>query len=818
MLATSAAATAFAQGEQLPAPAARDAVGGWQDIVVTAQRRDERAQDVPITITAFSNERMQQQGITQAQDLQGTVPSLVVGLGNQGAREAQSFTIRGQGATLQASPGVVIYMNEVPLPAAISVNQQGGPGNFVDLENMQVLNGPQGTLFGRNTTGGAVLLVPRKPTNEFEGYVQAKIGSYDNREFEGAINLPLVDDKVLLRVSGAYQDRDGFTRDIVWNKDRDDLHWYSGRVGLTLRPSETFENYTMVYGAYSRNNGTGQIHRGFNIAGLAASGACVEGPTVPGVVASCDVYRAADAEAEALGPRRTAYSTDAFQKTKTWGASNTSALELNDELTLRNIVSYQHFRTSFAVDNDATVLQLDEYDTPRFPAAGQVTLPGDGTPINYLPPSATTPRDNFRTITEELQLQGSLLDKRLIFTVGGFYFDQRPTGQQGAAVYGYCPAAFTGLCDVYRLNYAVTTKSKALYAQSTIDLGLLTPALQNLKITGGFRYTWDNISGSANYYLPLNSTPETFFCIGDNSVATNLNQCQFDANLKTRAPTWTIGADYRFSPDLMVYVKASRGYKAGGINTNAVFENTRTFQPENVTSYEGGVKTNFTIAGMPTRLNATYYYLDYKNIQRAAADYNPTTVALGARVLGATARIQGVELEASVRPFPGLEVGGNFSYTDAKYKKYEFTANLPMVDCSGGLIGMGQTAVLTCIPFSGVAPYIYNFHVAAEKPLGDNLGTISIFANYSHTSSQNTSANDLPGSEPGEKLEPYGTLSLSVDWRKIAGSDLDLGFYATNLTNKLYRIGNPNLYNSLNYWSTIYGQPRMYGVRARYSF
>ena len=827
MLTISAAShPAFAQStpsaqQTVPAPTDEP-----HDIVVTAQRREERAQDVPIAITAFPNERLRQQGINQAQDLQGSVPSLVVGTSGQGVREAQSFTIRGQGATIQASPGVIIYLNEVPLPAAVSLNQQGGPGNFVDLENMQVLNGPQGTLFGRNTTGGAVLLVPKKPTNDFEGNVQAKIGNYDNRELEGAINLPLINDKVLLRVAGAYQDRDGFTRDVVWNKDRDNLHWYSGRVGLTLRPGETFENYTMAYGAFSSNNGTGQIHRAFNIEGLKSivdgqgnpAPFCYEGPTVPGAIASCDVYRGATANAQALGPRQTAYSTDTFQKTKTWGITNTSTFDLSDQIVVRNIFSYQHFRTNFAVDNDATVLQQDEYDAPRFPAAGQVTLPGDGTPVEYSPPGTSTSRDSFRTITEELQLQGSLLDQRVAFTVGGFYFNQKPTAAQGAQVYVFCPPAFTGYCPPSRLNYAVTNKSKALYAQSTVDLGIITPALDKLKITGGFRYTWDTISGSAAYFQPLGSAPPSFLCFDDYSTVADPVACQFQAKLKTRAPTWALGLDYRLSPDMLVYAKVSHGYKAGGINTNAVFPDTQTFQPEDITSYEGGVKTDFRIAGVPTRFNATYYHLDYQNIQRAAGDFNPTTTAVGARVLGASARIPGVEIDGSIRPFPGVEIGGNFSYTDAKYTKFEYTATLPTADCSGGVVGTGQTAVFTCLPFSGVAPYIYSFYISAEQPLGNNLGTIATFVSYSHTSAQHTLSAQAPGSEPGEKLNAFGTFSLSVDWRNIAGSKLDVGFYATNLTNKLYRIGNTNVFNSVNYWSSVYGEPRMYGLRARYNF
>ena len=789
--------------------------GGSSEIVVTAQRREERAQNVPISITAFSSDRLQQQGIVQAQDLQGSVPSLTVGTSGQGSREAQSFTIRGQGATLQASPGVVVYRNEVPLPSPISLNQQGGPGNFVDLQNMQILNGPQGTLFGRNTTGGAVLLVPQKPTDNFGGYAQAKIGAYDNREFEGAINIPIMSDKVLLRVTGAYQDRDGFTKDVVWNKRRDDLHWYSGRVGLILRPTETFENYTLAYGAYSSNNGTGQINRGFNIDGLKLYNFCYDGPTVPGAIASCDVYRAAEAEAEERGPRKTAFSTDTYQKTKTWGVTNTSALDLSDTLKLRNIVSYQRFQTRFAVDNDGSIFQQDEYDARRFPATGQVTLPGDGTPVEYLPPALTIPRDRFRTITEELQLQGNLLDDKLNFTVGGFLFDQRPTGSQGATVYGFCPAAFTGFCDSQRLSYAITTKSKALYGQATLDLGVFAPSLDGLKITGGYRYTWDTISGTSAYYTPLTAEPGTFAC-SDGSLVTDAVQCQFDAKLKTGAPTWTAGIDYRVSPDLLVYGKVSRGYKAGGINTNAVFVNTRTFQPEKVTSYEGGFKSDFNVAGVKTLLNVSYYYLDYKNIQRAAPDVNGAL--LGAQILGAAARVQGVEVEGSIRPIPGLEIGGNFSYTDAKYKRYEYTTNLAVFDCSGNEIQPLSKVNLGCVPFSGVAPYTYSFHVAAEQPLPDQMGTIAMFLNYSHTSSQHTAATALPGTEPGEKLEDFGTLSLSLDWRRVANSNLDLGFYATNLTNNLYRIGNSNLFNTYLYSSTIFGEPRMYGVRARYTF
>lgn len=805
---------------------ARNAPGS--EIVVTAQRRNERAQDVPIAITAFSSGRLQQQGVTQAQDLQATVPSLVVGNNGNPSREAQSFTIRGQGATFQASPGVVVYLNEVPLPAAISIPQQGGPGNFVDLENVQVLNGPQGTLFGRNTTGGAVLLVPKKPTHRFEGYVQAKLGNYANKEFEGAINLPIVEDKILLRVAGAYQDRRGYTYDVIWNTDRDNLHWYSGRVGLTLKPFEDFENYTMAYGAFSKNHGAGIINNALNIAGLQTltdtagnpTPFCYEGPSIPGAIASCDVYRAATADAVGRGPRQTAHGVDSFQRTKTWGLTNTSTLNLTDELTLRNIISYQRFKVNYSVDSDGTVFQFDDGDPRKFPAPGRATLPDDGTPITYLnATSARVPRDDLKVFTEELQLQGNLFDKLLTFTVGAFLFDQRPAGEQGAGTVGFCPAIFTGsdvACPGYDIRYAITNNSKALYAQATLDLGLISPALDKLKITGGYRHTWDKITGTSRYFLAF---PGGAFCLDSSALVNDPTQCGFAATLKTNAPTWNVGIDYRAAPELLLYGKISRGYKAGGVNANAVFANTRTFTPEFVTSYEAGFKSDVRIAGMPLRLNGTYYYLNYSDIQRATGDFNPDTGAGGAQILKADARIQGIEAEASLRPFPGLEVGGTFSYTDAKYKRYEFQPNIPVQDCSGNLVTPTGTAVLTCLPFQYVSPYIYSVHVSAERQLGGNLGTISLFLNYAHSASQHTEATVVPvDQKPQEQLNAFGTLSLSINWRNVGGSRLDIGFYGTNLTNNLYRVSNANTYSSQLYGATLYGEPRMYGARLRYAF
>jgi iron complex outermembrane recepter protein len=818
------AATGLATPALAQTPAPADDYTMLDDIVVTATRREERNQDVPIQITAFSAERLEQQGISDEQDLQANVPSLTVGPNGQAAREAPSFTLRGLGATFQASPGVVVYFNEVPLASAITVSQQGGPGNFVDLENMQVLAGPQGTLFGRNTTGGAVLLVPRKPTNTFEGWIQGRLGNYEAKELEGAINIPIVDDKLLVRVVGAMHDREGYTRDVVWNKDRDDKNWYSGRLGVTFRPTETVENYLMLFGSKSDTNGAGLIHKGFNLDGLKALNFCYEGPTIPGAIASCDVYRAATANADALGPRRTALSTDVKQETETWGAINTTSFELNDNLTLRNIVSFQQFKSYFSYDGDATVLQQHDVVPANLPAPGQATLPGDGTPLIYLNElTRELPRDDFRTITEELQLQGVFFDGKLTTTVGGFYFDQRPTGPQGGGTVLYCPAAFTGFCAPSDGQVYVQQKSTALYAQGTLDLGVFTETLDGLRLTAGYRHTWDKIIGWNTGWNTGRSPAGTVVCSATGAVvptAQAFDACRFTGILESDAPTWTVGLDYKVRPNLMVFAKASRGYKSGGFNPFAVFENTTTFAPEEVTSYEAGFKSDFRVADMPLRLNATVFNMDYQGIQRATGDFNAATGAGGARTVNADATIKGIEIEASIRPTSWLEIGGNFSKTDAEYDEYRFVANSGQEDCNG-MVAPGGVADMSCLPFQYVAPEIWSLHAAVDIPIPEDMGTLSFFANYSHTAAQYTEAVQLSKNQPGAYLEPFGLLNLSLDWNDLAGSGVDVGLWATNVTDETYRISNTDVFQQnggLLYWSTLYGEPRMYGVKVRYKF
>ena len=245
-----------------------------EEITVTARRREESLYAVPVAVTALSPGDIRARGIQTAEDLQNYVPSLNVS--SSVTRDDYTFSLRGMGPTGGSGPGavlagggtgVVTYFADVPTSGA-------GPGLFYDLESVQVAAGPQGTLFGKNTTGGAVLFVPKKPVNDFEGSVEYGMGDYNMKTATAVVNVPLVDDKVLLRVAGQFLDRDGFTIDrgpYFAGKDYDNRDYWALRATLLLRPFDNLENTTIFSALHSEGNGDGFVLTAVNPAGAFGS-------------------------------------------------------------------------------------------------------------------------------------------------------------------------------------------------------------------------------------------------------------------------------------------------------------------------------------------------------------------------------------------------------------------------------------------------------------------------------------------------------------------------------------------------------------------
>ena len=725
---------------------------GLEEIVVTARRREEKLQSVPLSVTAFSQADLQQENIQTAGDLQHFVPSLQV---SGVSRNSQTFTIRGLGdSNLSAGglPNVLTYFAEVPIAvdgALLGAGGGGGPGLYYDLENLQVLKGPQGTLFGRNVDGGAILLSPRKPTDDFSGYAQLTLGDYNLHEVQAAVNVPLIAEKLLMRVAGDFNQRDGFTKDVSNGKDLDNRDYWAGRVSLVWRPTDDIEDYLVYNSLYSHTNATSVILGAIKPGGLEE------------LFFPPSLFQAALAEQQRLGPREQIGNiADPIDKTYTFSIINTTKWDISDNITLKNIFGYQEFKN----------LNRESFTGTSIPLAF------DSAPYGW--------DWNQAQYDEEFQIQGKSLDERLTWTTGAFYEyshpifapsapDTLPSSQQ--TLFGFPDNV--ELRDVQR--------SRAIYAQGTYDLGGLIPLLDGLKFTGGYRYTWDDRSTTyKNIHAALG-------CL----LGGVLPNCESSLDGTFKAPTWTVGLDYQLDPDTLLYVTARRGYRSGGFNPQAQAGNFE-FKPEYVTDVEIGVKADWQVDDVKVRTNVSAYQTDYKDIQLNLSNIN----AAGTSTLNAAAAtVQGVEFEGHIVPITGLDVGLTYAWYKGTFDSFlptVFLAEQPQH------VGLSPTNKLSINP-------------RYTLPIDPALGTMSISVAYTYQSSVPVST---VGGDPLGRQAPYGLLNVNADWNDIMGQPVDLSFFMTNATDKLYKVGAFSLYNSLGATGAIYGEPRMFGFQARYRF
>ncbi|MDK2760240.1 MAG: TonB-dependent receptor [Sphingopyxis sp.] len=745
-------AAALAQTETPPAEQASPTDGSeLGDIIVTARRREENLQSVPIAVTAFTQEGIAQKGITDRTSLADNTPSLFTINGGY-PREAAFFALRGQGPAFGSTPGVLNYFAEVPN----SVNVDGRVGTYFDLANIQVLSGPQGTLFGKNATGGNILFEPVKPKDEFEGYVRVQLGNYDDRRIEGALNTPIVPGRVLLRIAGEVGRRDGYTRDVGPNfagKDYDNLSYESFRFGLTLRPTDNIELYTMLRYYQSANNGGGTVIDAFN----PAAGADLGPPFgfIP-VLAFHPGAATIVSEQRARGPRRVSYDLNQFSRTEYWQVINQASIELTDNIKLRNIISYSQFRNRYGYDYDAT----------PFPLAGQSSRN-----IDTLAPN---------TFTEELQLQGTLLDDAIDFAVGG-YLD-RTTTKNPAGIEQYTFFPIGTLIPPIFGYFDNRNRSEAIFGQATVNLGKLSGALTGLSVTGGLRYTWEHSFTSQTIGAPP----------------------AVSGSVDSKYPSYTATLDYDVTPGVHVYVTARDAYKSGGVNgpvpTGSAF---RTFPPERLSDIEFGVKSQFSIGAMDVRANVAAYRGMYDNIQRTTVESVQTPsgpVLLNVTRSAAKGRIQGVELNVAVVPARGFTLNGSYSYIDARYTV--------VADASAG-------AILNGAPFPYTPKHKYSIGGSYETPMG-GAGDLVLAVNYVRQTKVSTAQTN---SSFYNFLPAYGLLNASVGLRDVGGRPIDLTLFATNITDEAKPVGVLDQYaGSSGTVGLTYTEPRMYGVRIGYRF
>ena len=822
-----------------------------EEVIVTARRSEERLQDVPISITVFTQEQLSRNNVTNAVDLANITPSLSVN--NNFGNENASFAIRGFVQDAGTAPSVGTYFADVVAPRGPTGGTQAGdsvgPGSFFDLQNLQVLKGPQGTLFGRNTTGGAILLVPQKPTSQFEGYAEVSSGNYDMLRVQAAVNAPL-SDIARFRVAVDHQKSDGWMRNIsgIGPRDYNNTDYTAVRASLVLDLTSNIENYTIL--SYSKSDTNGSFQK---LIAAQQLGFNPVNPTV-GVPNFVSVFSASQLAAEAARGAgfwdAEANSTDPESRLEQWQAINTTTWHASDVLTVKNIASYAQFK-----DFQATPLFGTNWQLSTLPAAYQFIfqagLPQGLAEINPAPGLNSADQS---TYTEELQLQGATPDQRLTYQ-GGVYFEWSnplaPIGNQSAGVIrcvdvntlncsdplGITFTAITAAqlagfgvpppypaVNIGSVNYAAgetSYRDRGIYAQSTYSI------TDQLKLTGGVRYTSDqqtNDTTRITYHFPVQApftAAPTSFCT-DPLAPPGCNQF---LEKKSSKPTWLIDLDYKPTDDMLLYAKYARGYRAGGVYATAPVDH-RIFDPEKVDNYETGLKAIFR-GPVPGILNIAAFYNDFSN-QQLQIGFNPAVDPLtGARapvsptaaiVNAGKSRIYGTEIEAAVTPVEGLKLDINYTYLKAYIRQIApVTTSDPNYVQDVGLINSGTPLVLSP---RNKAVLSGNYTL----PLDRSIGAISFGAAYIYTSSQQTNYTYLDPAIVATMGANYGSVAghslvnIDLAWNNIFGSGVDLTAFGTNVTNKQYYAFIPGLAGNSGVEFATLGAPRMYGARVRYRF
>lgn len=772
-----------------------------EEVIVTAQRREQNIQDVPISIAVFSPEQLANANITNASDLATYTPSLAAN--NRFGNDNATFTIRGFTQDARTTASVGVYFAEVVAPRGQSVQASGdgaGPGSFFDLQNVQVLKGPQGTLFGRNTTGGAVLLVPQRPTDTFEGYGEVTTGSYNNFRQQAVINLPWTE-TFRLRIGLDHNVRDGYLRNYtgVGATDFNDINYTTYRASSLWELSESLENYTIVQYADSSTHG--------NTAKLFACNTELGGAllgTVLGFKAACRQQLSNEQATGADGFYDVASTVvDPVSKIKEVRSINTTEWRIDGDLAAKNILAYAHLRT----DNTSAIFGTD------FPnlLTGREAILG----ASYTSPDF--PVTSQETWVEELQFLGTAFNEKLDWQGGGYFENSRPDGYSGniGASLINCEQATivtdspncsdnTGVIPIPGLplplggvqTFAVKTEylNLAVFGQATYKI------IDELHLTLGARYTWDKTSGNSV------RTMRRFSPVGTPLFTTVTER---SAQTRSEAPTGIVELAYKPNPLVMTYAKYVRGYRQGNVNLAAA-PGIDTWDPEKVDSYEIGGKTQF--GGIfPGRFNVSAFYNNLSNQQLqfgyVSADDGGTTAVFNA----GKSTIKGVEIEAFFEVIRDLTAGVSYSFLDTKLVSQDDPSararaagaiyTVPIADVGESLPSAPDHTVVTTL----------NYRLPSALRIGD----IDIGATYVYTGQSRTCASSA---SPYNELPSFSLLNANIKWTRVFGSPVDLSLFGTNVLDKQYVTYVSGTYTGIGFDSRQVGQPRMFGARIRWSF
>ncbi|WP_188054158.1 TonB-dependent receptor [Sphingosinithalassobacter sp. CS137] len=698
---------------QSSAPQDRDS--GLTEIVVTAERREQSLQDVPISATVLTGEELAQKGVVNLNDIQQVAPSIAINTFNR----STFINIRGVGIAQSAptsNPGVAYYIDGVLIP-----HEQFIGHSFFDIATIEVLRGPQGTLTGQNSTGGAIYV--RTPEVEFDsvlGMVDLTAANYDRYRGVAAVNV--AGENAGLRLAAVHEERDSFTTNIGPSPSQPgNLNMDAVRANLRLRSDDGRLNVN-VRGEYFdvRSDNNAVKNRNDTV---------TDDPFV--------------IEEDALS----------FQDQTGYRLSGEARYDLSGAVQLRGLLSWQDGTTHDQTDGDRTATE------PAVPAG----LPTSGANTRLYPGRVSNAVTRFETLIAEVNLL-STGSGPFQWVVGGFLLDEdvRVTLQRDNR----------NTTDLFQSNSDIITlaenSSKSLFGQANYFV------TDQIELLAGARYSWDE-QVYTRYAVPGPPIPLPF--VSDQS-STQL--------------TGKVGANYHFANNSMLYVTASKGYKAGGVNLTP---NTPDFDPERNFVYEAGFKTE--LLDRHLRVNGAAFYSDYKDIQLSSlvGGLPVTQNALAGRAKGGELEITG--------QFGGLAFNLGAGYLDA-----QFSNSACISDTNAAGTDPGCPTNLRFVPEGRVLPFSPEWTVNAGVQYGFLLGDVEITprVQWSHLSEQYAT--------------PFPSVNTLVPGRDLFDARLTLDvsnrykveLFVNNLTDETY-IATQIQNSSSADGGIIYGAPRTFGVR-----
>jgi iron complex outermembrane recepter protein len=779
------------------------------EVVVTARKRAETLQKVPVAVTSVTGVQLAQRGIRQTTDLQEIVPSLTVAI-SPSQPSAAVFSLRGQAAgdiLLTLSQPVGVYVDSVNVP-----HPDGLQGAFFDIQRVEVLKGPQGTLYGRNTTGGAVNIISHNADyNGLHGFATAEVGDYSDWKLGGAVNVPILPDMLALRVAYQHFSRDGFGKSSVTGETFGDQHDDDIiRASLRFDPAPYFTSNTKFEASNLDDNQ--YMTKLVALPPLAAGGTTV--PLEVGLETGCGSFANVPAligcGAAALAPYLS--STDIFKnasavqtgtKVQTLHVVQDMTLTLPEDLQLRSVSGMHYINDDTTLDLAGVPFQI--LDIGAGAGGGLQPIAPFG-PYPY----RQIPNETYRSYTQEFNLSGNAFD-RLNWLVGAF----------GSWEQGHGGDAFVSLPDLTHGAVTTTgisngeqTRTWALFTQNDLKIS------QRVSLTFGARYTEERESNNSQQFSWVGGN---FSCVsGAAALGNNPNACPtVNQDIRSHGLSYLASFNFQVTPDTLLYVKTSRGFRGGALQFRA--PSLPGVRPEIATDYEAGVKSDFLEHRL--RANLAYYHTNYTNKQETIIEAvcgndvqaspggvcadgttpHSTSVLFNA----ASAHIDGVEGELTALPIKGLTLNSSFTYLHGVYDSFP-----------SGVSADGGPANLTGATFADPT-WRFNIGGRYEREVGPGVMGAQLDYNWRDKTNQNaiTTSALFNMSAPGLQDKLYASVGLlngRLDYT-MPDKGVTVALFVTNLLDKHYQT--VGLFQAALGIATADTQaPRMFGLNITKTF